>query len=729
MKTLVLASLVGCLLLCQPAAADAWLPVREQSLEVQPGSPLDFSSILPNGSIDEAARIVINSAGKLAKVGDSETPQRFLCASLAWSPASGGFPDHETADRYAAQLKMHGYNIARFHYLDAALMEGRADDFNFNPQVLDRVHYLMAALKRNGIYWILDGLTSSRGAYGGFGDRWEVKGDLKLGTQIDEKDFGHWLKFQELFLAKVNPYTGMAPVNDPALVAIVPFNENGLEFDSMMQETTRGSVFSDRLKPLFNEWLLKKYGTTQALAQKWGGWVTEGDLADRSIALPANRYERSERMRDLQSFFIDVEQGATRKMTGALRGFGFQGIILPYNNWPTIQTGITRSIQDAVAMNTYQDWVDSYAPGTSIQGKSSLEDGLLYLRTIGLARWFGHPFFVTEYDHLFWSPYRYEAGLAAPSFAAMQGWDVLCRHAHGPIILAYGEDFPHKKQMLPYAIALDPAARAGETLAALVFRRGDVKASLLRIPFLVDGQTGLPDGINDMEPEELTRLGLIGAVGLQSLAGKESGDVAVAPSRDGQTAMGIVAKLKEQGKLSAIHAADLDQGRVVSSTGELQLNAPEKSLAVRSPLTEALAFDVINTPINLGFVTVQSTYGKGLFSLSSLDGLPLETSRKQLLIMASDARNSNMTFRDADERIIENFGQLPVMIRRMQIGLQFGSNSAVTISPVGLDGRVYPPFVHAGIGETVMLTNDTPQGPTTYFLVEKTNTPTSNERF
>lgn len=63
---------------------------------------------------------------------------------------------------------------------------------------------------------------------------------------------------------------------------------------------------------------------------------------------------------------------------------------------------------------------------------------------------------MTEYDHLFWSPYRYEAGLAAPSFAAMQGWDVLCRHAHGPIILAYGEDFPHKKQMLPYAIALDP---------------------------------------------------------------------------------------------------------------------------------------------------------------------------------------------------------------------------------------------------------------------------------
>ncbi|MES5099203.1 glycoside hydrolase [Agrobacterium sp. BA1120] len=718
MKHTVLASFLACLLFCQQVRAAEWLPVQEVSLEVQPGSPLDFSTILPNSPINDAARIVINSAGKLAKAGESETTQRFLCASLAWSPASGGFPDHVTADRYAAQLKMHGYNIARFHYVDAALMEGRTVDFDFNPEVLDRIHYLMAALKRSGIYWIMDGLSSSRGAFGGFDDRWEVKGDLKLGVQIDDADFDHWLKFQQLVLAKVNPYTGVAPIRDPALVAIVPFNENGLEFDSMMQENVRGSVFSERLKPLFNDWLFKKYSTTEALAAKWGWWVTSGDLSNRSIALPTNRYERSERMRDLQSFFIDVEHQATGRMTKALRDLGFQGIILPYNNWPTIQTGVTRSIQDAVAMNTYQDWVDSYAPGTSIQGKSSLEDGLLYLRTIGAARWLGRPFFVTEYDHLFWSPYRYEAGLAAPAFAALQDWDVLCRHAHGPIVLSYGEDVPHKKQMLPYAIALDPVARAGETLSALVFRRGDATAASLRIPFLVDGQAGLPDGINDMEPEMLTRLGLVGAIGLHSANGGD-GTVAVQPVRSGQTPMQIVAQLKQAGTLDAAHPTDLEQGRVVSQTGELQLDAPEKSLALRSPKTEALAFEKIDTPVDLGFATLQSADGHGLFATSSLDDLPLESSKRQLLIMASDAHNTGMTFRDADERVIEDFGRLPVMIRRMEIGLKFKAAGPFRISPVGLDGRVYPPVITAAGAEVVTLTNDTPQGPTTYFLLEK----------
>lgn len=713
------ASLIACLLICQPIWAAEWLPVREISLEVQPGSPIDFSGMLPNSPIDEAGRIVINATGKLAKVENRQAPLRFLCASLAWSPASGGFPDHETADRYAAQLKMHGYNIARFHYVDAALMEGRSTDFDFNPDVLDRIHYLLAALKRNGIYWIMDGLSSSRGAYGSFSDRWEVKGDLKLGAQIDDSDFNHWLEFQKRFLAKVNPYTGMAPVRDPALVAIVPFNEDGLEFDSMMQEGVRGAAFSERLTPLFNEWLSRKYETSEALVQKWGWWVTRGNLNDRFIALPTNRYERSERMRDLQSFFIEVEEGATHKMTQALRELGFRGVILPYNNWPTIQTGVTRSIQEAVAMNTYQDWVDSYSPGTSIQGKSSLEDGLLYLRTIAAARWFDRPFFVTEYDHLFWNPYRYEAGLAAPGFAALQDWDVLCRHAHGPIILSYGEDFAHKKQMLPYAIALDPVARAGETLAALVFRRGDMKSSSLRIPFLADGQAHLPDGINDMEPEMLTRLALLGPIGLQSQLDHDQTNVAVPPMRDGQTPAVIVSQLKQRGELDTSHLADLDAGNIISQTGELELHAPDKKLALRSPMTEALAFNGIDADVDLGFVTLQSADGRGLFAMSSLDGMPLEHSKRMLVILASDAHNTDMRFRGTDERVIDDFGRLPVRIRKIQIGIRFHTDSAFRISPVGLDGRVYNPIIAAKGQNAVMLTNDVPSGPTTYFLMER----------
>lgn len=39
------------------------------------------------------------------------------------SAYSVGFPDHAMADRYALQLRRHGYNCARFHFLDANFLD------------------------------------------------------------------------------------------------------------------------------------------------------------------------------------------------------------------------------------------------------------------------------------------------------------------------------------------------------------------------------------------------------------------------------------------------------------------------------------------------------------------------------------------------------------------------------------------------------------------------------
>lgn len=716
-KFVTLLTLLG---LAAPAAGAEgdWLPVREISLEMQPGSPLDFSTFLANPPISEENRIETGAKGHLVAANAPDQPVRFLCASLAWSPVSGGFPDHATADRYAAQLRMHGYNIARFHYADAALMAGRNRDFDFNPEVLDRIHYLMAALKRNGIYWIVDGLTSSRGAFGGYDDRWDLAGDLKLGVQIDDADFSHWRRFQEEFLTRPNPYTGIAPIRDPALTAIVPMNENGIEFDAMIQEQARGAAYSPRLQPLFSQWLKKRHGTDAELARRWGGLPRGESLENGSVALPAKRTETGARMRDFQSFVIEVEQAATARMSATLRDLGFRGLILPYNNWPTLQTDLSRRIQQAVAMNTYHDWVGSYAPGTAIQGASSLEDGLFYLRAIAASRWLGRPFLVTEYDHLFWNPYRYEAGLAAPAFAALQDWDVLCRHAHGPIILAYGEDVPHKRAMLPYAIALDPVARAGETLAALLFRRGDAAASPFSIPFLIDGENGLTGKAADREPESLTRLALTAAIGLAEAGSPQAAEPAVPASRD-MAPETLARTLAASGRLFVSAQRDYDRGRIDSATGEMRLNAAEKQLTLVTPRTEAAAFAQLDAPLPLGEATLTAADGSGLFALSALDGRPVAESGRLLVILASDARNSAMRFSDYRERVIEDFGRLPVLIRRMEISFAMAKQGEWRLTPVGLDGTARRAEATRHPAGAIRVSNDAPGGPTTYFLLEK----------
>ncbi|MFD2344813.1 glycoside hydrolase [Sinorhizobium terangae] len=704
---------------CLPAhASDQWLPVREISLEVQTGSPLDFSPLLPNETIDAGHRLIAGPTGQLAFAEAPEKPVRMLCASLAWSPASGGFPDHDGADRYARQLALHGYNIARLHFTDASLMFGRQEDFDFDPETVDRIHYLLAALKRNGIHWIMDGLSSPRGAYGGYDDRWDASGNLKLQLHFDEEAFAHWRTLQEKFLARINPYTGVAPIRDEALALVILANENGIEFDGVVHDRPGKPPYDPALALPFNRWLQKRYASTEALAKAWGDLEDDERLEAASVKLPADRYADTPRLRDLQAFIVEVERSSAARMSKTLRDLGYKGLISTYNNWPTVQTGLSRRDLEAVTMNTYHDWVGGYSPGSSLLQASSIADSANYVRMVAAARWFGKPFVVSEYDHLFWNRYRYEAGLVMPAYAALQGWDVLCRHGHGPIALAYGEPYPHKKAMLPYAIALDPVARAGETLAALVYRRGDVATSGITIPFAVRGEDDLGEDMQAREPEQLTDLALVGRIGLKR-SDPSRLEIGVAQPRN-QASADILAEFRDIGILPAGNATDIERGLYESDTGEIVLQRATGQLRVATPSTEAAAFSSLREPIDLGILRIERSDGNGLVALSALDTpATLANSRRFLLIFATDAQNTGMIFRDSEEKVITDFGRLPVLIRKGEVDLSL-SRSAVKwkLSPIGLDGTVHSP-VESGAGPiSFRLSNDAPDGPTTYFLLE-----------
>ncbi len=710
-----LVALAVLLLTSFAASAQDWVPVRETSLEVAPGSPLDFSGILPNGSIDAQRHLVI-ADGRFAMSDQPDRPQPLMCASLAWSPASGGFPNHEDADRYARQLAIHGYNIARFHFVESALMFNRATDFDFDPGVLDRVHYLMAALKREGISWIVDGMTSARGGLGGYDDRWDGKGDLKERALLDDDGLDHWRRLQQKFLGAINPYTGLAPVADPALALIVLINEGSLEFDSIVGAGQGEPAYSPELTAGFNAWLKRNYADNSALSAAWGGLNWGESLEEGTIVIPTNRWGSSPRYRDLQRYFIETERAGTAAMTAILRGMGYMGVISNYNNWPTLQISLSRRDLDVTTMNTYFDWVSGYAPGTRIEQQSSIGRGLDYIRGAAATRWMGKPFVLTEYDHLFWNRYRYEAGLAVPAYAAFQGWDGLCRHAHGPIALRYGEDAPHKQQMLPYAIALDPVARAGETLAALLFRRGDVAASGVRIPFAIDGDKGLTDAINAREPEDLTGLMALGAIGL---AEGVTQTASVPAARSETSFWDMVERLRADGTITQPVANALGKGIYRSDTGQLEVTPDRRLLTLVTPRTVAAAFETLDGNLELGPATLRSSTGAALFALSALDGEDIANSHRILVVFATDARNSDMKFADADAREIVDFGHLPVLIKQTSVALSLAGKGNWRIAPVGLDGAVKA-VLASGAGDVDMrLDNVTPDGPTTYFVIER----------
>lgn len=721
---------LGAFFALNPAYAEPdWLPVKEINLELQPGSPLDFSKILPNFPITDQARLIINGQGQLSRQDAPEKPLRFLCAAVAWAPPAAGEVDHAFIDRYVQQLRMHGYNMARFHFVDAAVMQGRANDFDFDPMALDRVRYFMAALKKNGIYWIIDGLTSERGAFGGVADdRWGTGGNLKLEVYVDDTAFDHWLRIQKELFGTVNPYTGLTTFADPALALVIPVNESGIEFNSFVHATPGlASPFSQKLEPAFNAFLQARYGSSEKLQNSWGGLGRSEHLEAGTVKLPVSRHGGGKRLLDFQEFVVGLEQRLALRMTNALRDLGYHGPVSMFNNWFTVQTALSRAPQSLTAANTYHDWIGTYHPGTTISDKSSLADGAAYLGEIALGRWLGQPLIVTEYDQLFWNRYRYETALAVPAYAGLQDWSALCRHGHGPIILGYDDVPANRNRILPYVFALDPIGRASETLVALLFRRGDITRSDFTVPLIVNGPQDLGDSLETREPERFKLLALLGAVGLKTADGATTHQFnEAAPITYRNVGLDdVVAGLKGDGFLAKHNRTDVSAGIFESGTGEILLDQPQRRLQIITKQTEALAFSSLKDKVQLGFLTVGEASERGLFALSALDDAPLDQSQRMLAVFASDARNSEMRFRDKLETIIEDWGTQPVQLLRSSLWFSLAQTQNAPkhwrISPVGLDGHVYPPVLSGEGALATRLENVFGKNsqPTTYFLVER----------
>ena len=79
-------------------------------------------------------------------------------------------------------------------------------------------------------------------------------------------------------LATTNPYTGMTTLADPALAGLIMVNEGGLT--PLIHKGV-----PDELRPLFADWLAKKYGAKAALVKAWDGELgVEESLEGKSVS-------------------------------------------------------------------------------------------------------------------------------------------------------------------------------------------------------------------------------------------------------------------------------------------------------------------------------------------------------------------------------------------------------------------------------------------------------------
>ncbi len=177
-----------------------------------------------------------------------------------------------------------GINIVRFHIMDIARFPrgifdpNVADTRHLDPEALDRLDYFTAQLKRNGIYIKLcllnyrpfnaaDGLPKEIERLNGtaYQDR-HVVGFFNAPMLELQKEYARQL------LAHHNPYMSATYAKDPAVAFVEINNENGLLHAWLWGKVDElPDIFQSELKGQWNDWLRKRYGTTDKLRTAWGG--------------------------------------------------------------------------------------------------------------------------------------------------------------------------------------------------------------------------------------------------------------------------------------------------------------------------------------------------------------------------------------------------------------------------------------------------------------------------
>jgi hypothetical protein len=149
-----------------------------------------------------------------------------------------------------------------------------------------------------------------------------------------------------------------------------------------------------------------------------------------------------------------------------------------------------------------------------------------------------------------------------------------------------------------------------------------------------------------------------------------------------------VQNLRDAKLLGASNLTNADAGIYQSDTGEILLDAPQKRMMVITPKSEAIVFDAPQ-PVELAQLAILSSDGPALVAVSAMDGQVLANSKRILIVLATDARNSDMRFSDADQTTLQDSGKLPVVIRaaKVKVALKTPYKNQLVIYSVNLRGQ------------------------------------------
>ncbi len=399
---------------------------------------------------------------------------RFLGFNVA---ARSNMPDHETADKMAERFASMGVNLIRLHAADNILSDApctwtcspeaplldyaSGNSRAFHPVGLERFDYFFAKLKEKGIYLHIDLLVARSFVEG---DELDYPGEIPPTTKRYPM-YNHRLielqkEYARQLLCHVNPYTGLAMVDDPAVITVQINNEEsaikvpGADLPEYRQEVEKE----------FGHFLLTKYQTREALKEAWthDGICALGDEEDPAQGTvrileggfyqPVNdpngdwhAPDSPPRYADFMEFGIWKNRSFYRMMKDYLRSLGVKVPINTSNLIAGAADVYGHSDADVMENNTYfnhpvppfheastrvfgpTEYV-SVNPLTVQRGIGSMATTLLSLASVAIIH--GKPFMISEWNDYGLHPFHSTSFVHTIAYACLNDWDGLMLYNH-----------------------------------------------------------------------------------------------------------------------------------------------------------------------------------------------------------------------------------------------------------------------------------------------------------
>ncbi len=649
---------------------------------------------------------------------------------------SACMPEKTLADKRAAFYPKFGINAVRLHkYADGYGWGGiqAKDSFvEFDPAALDRMDYQIAKLKEAGVYIKLSAHFGSQKL--GPADKQYVPFLEELGpfksnrieTPHSAVHYSPELQNVQILhttnlLKHKNPYTGLTYAEDPAIAFIEIINEQSILFYTTMAPLKASATIRKQTGARFCEWLRKKYGSQEKLAEAWGKAAfdsfgaegfkpPEGEALDRANILPignpwfwdptqlsGSQAFRKRRLLDSLQFLYELQCDFYLRYLKAVREAGYQGEIVS-SNW---QAGRAFSHFANLHSDYLVGTIDRHNYFGGRANASMLARAGSGLLSTGMQQVADRPFMFSEWIHVFPNEWGVEGPAIIGAYGlGLQGWDV-------SFMFENGDDAAFSAQIgrqpwdvvAPQVLGVFPAV-------ARHIHRGDVKeseaAALLNVnvPSLFEGKLGFGDKVvQGYDDKELDN----DKVSARTLAVARCA-VAFTPKFEDTPAFDLAPHLKD--------------GALVSSTGQLRWTEgarnPGGFFVMDTPGTKAVVGFAQGRKFELGEVTIepQSRFG-AIYVTAREKDKDVASSRELLVVAIARARNKGMKFSPSGDRMLAR-GAAPILMEPVKARISLRKAGTPKVIPLDQDGK---PTDRTTPIENGAVTLDCARDKTPYYLI------------